>query len=351
MGDLPTEFIDMYIERAEGFPSCEIPALRHTQNIKYQELLQGDYKMDMFEPPDSLGSIYEEQMPSMQPLHSMQPCSYTGNGVSVSDLQNGGWSYSTAPQYEQHDVRSMGPMLMTAPDIKLENQFMHGDYGMSESCHRGSSLSPSSHDYIHSADYGYESDASVELTMDGSSNGSSSGYQQPTYEMTSKMKRNNKYPYGSQKLPQFSEILPMSLRTTHKNNRRGRPVTFIKLGHYFTDCDNFGSDEDDRGVVPRCRRGAKNILLWKFLLQELRNPNVTHVKWENEHEGTFKFVDTNECSKLWGQMKKKEDMNFEKLSRGIRHYYRDGLMSRKDGIRLVYKFNWDRVPKQFRPQY
>ena len=64
--------------------------------------------------------------------------------------------------------------------------------------------------------------------------------------------------------------------------------------------------------------GAKNVLLWKFLLEELRKPNGNHVQWVDEREGLFRFVDTTEVSKLWGQKKNKDDMNFEKLSRGIR---------------------------------
>ncbi|XP_052243223.1 transcription factor ets-4-like isoform X2 [Dreissena polymorpha] len=143
-------------------------------------------------------------------------------------------------------------------------------------------------------------------------------------------------------------------------NKRGRPCTFLKRSHQkhaalskmsymdSTPDDDLGGSYNQN---QRCKRGAKNILLWKFLLEELRNSGVrsAHIKWENEQEGTFKFVDTTECSRRWGQMKKKADMNFEKLSRGIRHYYRDGLMSRKDGIRLVYKFNWEHVPLKYRP--
>ena len=64
--------------------------------------------------------------------------------------------------------------------------------------------------------------------------------------------------------------------------------------------------------------GAKNILLWKFLLAELSAPNTPWIKWVNKTEGTFRFMDTVEVSKRWGQKKQKADMNFEKLSRGIR---------------------------------
>ncbi|XP_046333212.1 ETS-related transcription factor Elf-1-like [Haliotis rufescens] len=108
------------------------------------------------------------------------------------------------------------------------------------------------------------------------------------------------------------------------------------------------SDEEDY-VKPYCksRRGAKNVLLWKFILQVLENrPDLA--KWVNRSEGTFKFVDTTVMSRMWGEKKRKRDMTFEKLSRGIRHYYKSGLMSRIEGTRLVYKFNWPQVPKPYR---
>ncbi|KAL4225478.1 Transcription factor [Mactra antiquata] len=148
----------------------------------------------------------------------------------------------------------------------------------------------------------------------------------------------------SNQLPNFATFMEKK-----GPSRRGRPVTYNKPGYHFSDSDSPHSDDDDTRSV-RCRRGAKNILLWKFLLNELRKPDCSHIKWEDEYNGIFKFIDTAECSRLWGMMKKKTDMNFEKLSRGIRHYYKDGLMSRRDGIRLVYQFNWHRVPKQFWPK-
>ncbi|XP_048781226.2 ETS-related transcription factor Elf-1-like [Ostrea edulis] len=97
------------------------------------------------------------------------------------------------------------------------------------------------------------------------------------------------------------------------------------------------------------KRGAKNILLWKFLLAELSTPNAGYIKWVNKHEGTFRFMDTVEVSRRWGQKKQKTDMNFEKLSRGIRHYYKNKFMTRIDGVRLVYKFNWSKIPKEWQP--
>ncbi|XP_076471186.1 uncharacterized protein LOC143301066 [Babylonia areolata] len=108
-------------------------------------------------------------------------------------------------------------------------------------------------------------------------------------------------------------------------------------------------DDDDPVYKPYCesRRGAKKNLLWKFLLTVLDN-HADLAQWTDLKRGVFKFVDTASISKLWGQRKHKNDMTFEKLSRGIRHYYKRGLMERMPNTRLVYKFNWDKVPKKFR---
>ena len=105
-------------------------------------------------------------------------------------------------------------------------------------------------------------------------------------------------------------------------------------------------DEESNSICRKGKRGAKNVLLWKFLLEELKIGK--HVEWTDISQGTFRFVDTCEISRLWGQKKRKDDMNFEKLSRGIRHYYKSGFMSRQEGTRLIYRFNWAKVPKKFR---
>lgn len=105
-------------------------------------------------------------------------------------------------------------------------------------------------------------------------------------------------------------------------------------------------DEESNSICRKGKRGAKNVLLWKFLLEELKVGK--HVEWTDISQGTFRFVDTCEISRLWGQKKRKDDMNFEKLSRGIRHYYKSGFMSRQEGTRLIYRFNWAKVPKKYR---
>ncbi|XP_052244774.1 uncharacterized protein LOC127853942 [Dreissena polymorpha] len=134
-----------------------------------------------------------------------------------------------------------------------------------------------------------------------------------------------------------AEVNGKRIEVVKSSKKRGRPCTYLK----YLKCDQFECDAHDK-------RGASNIL-YQFLLKELRTQQ-THIKWENEQEGKFKFVDTTECSRRWGQMKKIANMNFEKLSRAMRYYYRDGLMCKVKGLRLVYQINWEVVPKEYWPQ-
>ncbi|KAL3841369.1 hypothetical protein ACJMK2_019527 [Sinanodonta woodiana] len=146
-------------------------------------------------------------------------------------------------------------------------------------------------------------------------------------------------------LPHFDKVF---CKRRQRVSKRGRPNTYPKC----VDGSESDDPDDDCSIFSvspngKNKRGAKNILLWKFLLEQLADRNATHVQWLDEKNGVFRFTDTAETSRLWGQLKKKTDMNFEKLSRGIRHYYKDGLMERMNGTRLVYKFNWTKVPRRY----
>ncbi|OWF55665.1 protein C-ets-2-like [Mizuhopecten yessoensis] len=143
--------------------------------------------------------------------------------------------------------------------------------------------------------------------------------------------------YNNQTLPSFDQLVQS---TTKHYTTTTRPCVSDDEG-----------DEESEAIVKKGKRGAKNILLWKFLLDELADVHQKHIRWISCKEGTFRFVDTAEISKMWGAKKRKNDMNFEKLSRGIRHYYKSGFMRREDGTRLVYKFNWKKVPKEYRRRF
>lgn len=55
--------------------------------------------------------------------------------------------------------------------------------------------------------------------------------------------------------------------------------------------------------------------------------------------GIFKIEDSAQVARLWGIRKNRPAMNYDKLSRSIRQYYRKGIIRKPDiSQRLVYQF-------------
>ncbi|ELT91496.1 hypothetical protein CAPTEDRAFT_222052 [Capitella teleta] len=87
------------------------------------------------------------------------------------------------------------------------------------------------------------------------------------------------------------------------------------------------------------------VLLWKFLrdrlLDDSCNPRI--IKWEDKSNGIFRIVSSAEVSRLWGEQKKNNRMNYEKMSRAIRFCRDKAFFSEmpKDGNfpkKLCFKF-------------
>ncbi|GAB1608385.1 hypothetical protein Ahia01_001122700 [Argonauta hians] len=142
--------------------------------------------------------------------------------------------------------------------------------------------------------------------------------------------------YGGPVLPSSSPIFPYYYPSTQFKQRKrpGRPKT----------SNVFGEKNIKRA---KCKKRVKNQLLWEFLYDALKNPgyNPRFLKWENEVEGIFRFVQSEMMANVWGELKNNENMNYEKLSRAMRHYYRRGILERVEGRRLVYKFSRNAIEK------
>ncbi|XP_076471803.1 uncharacterized protein LOC143301415 [Babylonia areolata] len=97
-------------------------------------------------------------------------------------------------------------------------------------------------------------------------------------------------------------------------------------------------EEDERASKDK---KVKNQHLWEFIYETLLNPlyNPQYLRWENQREGVFRFVQSEAVAQLWGSRKNNENMTYEKLSRAMRHYYKRGILERVEGRRLVYKFS------------
>ncbi|NXG76090.1 SPDEF factor, partial [Baryphthengus martii] len=86
---------------------------------------------------------------------------------------------------------------------------------------------------------------------------------------------------------------------------------------------------------------SQPIHLWQFLKELLLKPHNygRFIRWLNKEKGIFKIEDSAQVARLWGIRKNRPAMNYDKLSRSIRQYYKKGIIRKPDiSQRLVYQF-------------
>lgn len=95
-------------------------------------------------------------------------------------------------------------------------------------------------------------------------------------------------------------------------------------------------------TTPRANNGSSShIHLWQFLKELLSQPAQygSSIRWLDRSKGVFKIEDSVRVAKLWGSRKNRPAMNYDKLSRSIRQYYKKGIMKKTErSQRLVYQF-------------
>ncbi|XP_037038868.1 ets DNA-binding protein pokkuri isoform X2 [Bradysia coprophila] len=82
-------------------------------------------------------------------------------------------------------------------------------------------------------------------------------------------------------------------------------------------------------------------LLWDFLQQLLNDPAQRYsnfIAWKCRDTGVFKIVDPAGLAKLWGIQKNHLSMNYDKMSRALRYYYRVNILRKVQGERHCYQF-------------
>ncbi|KAJ9579030.1 hypothetical protein L9F63_024865, partial [Diploptera punctata] len=105
-----------------------------------------------------------------------------------------------------------------------------------------------------------------------------------------------------------------------------------------------GSGGGGGGKVPSSRSGGSggsHIHLWQFLKELLSSPQLhgSCIRWLDRSKGVFKIEDSVRVARLWGKRKNRPAMNYDKLSRSIRQYYKKGIMKKTErSQRLVYQF-------------
>ncbi|KFB37566.1 hypothetical protein ZHAS_00004802 [Anopheles sinensis] len=91
----------------------------------------------------------------------------------------------------------------------------------------------------------------------------------------------------------------------------------------------------------KVRHGGSHIHLWQFLKELLACPeqHQNAIRWIDRSKGVFKIEDSVRVARLWGRRKNRPAMNYDKLSRSIRQYYKKGIMQKTErSQRLVYQF-------------
>ncbi|RWS07862.1 SAM pointed domain-containing Ets transcription factor-like protein [Dinothrombium tinctorium] len=93
--------------------------------------------------------------------------------------------------------------------------------------------------------------------------------------------------------------------------------------------------------TPSGRTTGSHIHLWQFLKELLSQPQEygSCIRWTDRQKGIFKIEDSVRVARLWGKRKNRPAMNYDKLSRSIRQYYKKGIMKKTErSQRLVYQF-------------
>uniref|UniRef100_A0A674GJB5 ETS domain-containing protein n=1 Tax=Taeniopygia guttata TaxID=59729 RepID=A0A674GJB5_TAEGU len=89
--------------------------------------------------------------------------------------------------------------------------------------------------------------------------------------------------------------------------------------------------------------GSRQIQLWHFILELLRQERYREViAWQGDY-GEFVIKDPDEVARLWGVRKCKPHMNYDKLSRALRYYYNKRILHKTKGKRFTYKFNFNKL--------
>ncbi len=94
------------------------------------------------------------------------------------------------------------------------------------------------------------------------------------------------------------------------------------------------------GEQPTPELNTNGRLLWDFLQQLLNDSQqryTSYITWKNKETGVFKIVDPAGLAKLWGIQKNHLSMNYDKMSRALRYYYRVNILRKVQGERHCYQ--------------
>ncbi|MCL4140869.1 UNVERIFIED_CONTAM: hypothetical protein GTU68_000491 [Idotea baltica] len=171
-------------------------------------------------------------------------------------------------------------------------------------------------------------------------------------------------PHSIEYMPQGSQYMDSMLELNHQMEKTPRKShelpsaawkTFPPLHNYDENVSDPDEAEDEPQIdMPkkrgpgrppkpeseRKRKTKRTGRLWEFIRNLLLDPKTcpSMLKWENAQAGVFRIVQSDAIANKWGMRKNNEKMNYEKLSRAMRYYYKAKIFEPVLGKRLVYKF-------------
>ncbi|KAL7065014.1 hypothetical protein AAHC03_05405 [Spirometra sp. Aus1] len=90
-------------------------------------------------------------------------------------------------------------------------------------------------------------------------------------------------------------------------------------------------------VQSNFRRNRKQFELWEFILRSLNSRKSSAFQWVNQSAGIFRITDTRQAAREWGRYRNNSRMNYEKMARAMRFYYKNAML-RKAQKQLHFQF-------------
>lgn len=148
----------------------------------------------------------------------------------------------------------------------------------------------------------------------------------------------------SEQVPSFSEQVPSFFMSNIKSEApkspepKKAPVTAINMSNAAIAAKVVNSWKPPvKTKRPNLISHTSKPRLYNFLLELLHDSSYTCIEWVNEPEGIFKFLESAEVARLWGQRKNKPNMKYENFARSLRTYIAKGILM-KPRNKLVYQF-------------
>uniref|UniRef100_A0A2P2I1X0 Ets DNA-binding protein pokkuri-like n=1 Tax=Hirondellea gigas TaxID=1518452 RepID=A0A2P2I1X0_9CRUS len=142
---------------------------------------------------------------------------------------------------------------------------------------------------------------------------------------------------SSQHTQQMHQQMNVPQQTSHHSHAHQQAGTSPPL-NLISNTSQAPSQQTTEDVV---EPGTNGRLLWDFLQQLLNDRDqryVRYISWRNAETGVFKIVDPPGLARLWGIQKNHLSMNYDKMSRALRYYYRVNILRKVQGERHCYQF-------------